>query len=97
MYTSAIVLSECIKIRHEMAIFHFKGFFQGVKIVRLEIRLSKNCEQIKVKEIYLLFVRINAIENSTLNCEVLKCFSWDEIQDRDNFNLEYEHLLNHQP
>ncbi len=97
MYDRAIVLSECIKIKREMAIFHFKGFFNGVKIMSLQMHLAPHWSQLKEKEIYLMLIRINGIEESRLICDILKCYTLDEIQQQDSLNLGYEHLLNHQP
>ena len=97
MFTSAIVLSECIKIKRETAIFHFKGFFNGFKVTRIEIKIDKSSIIFRESEIYLLFVKIKSLKESNLNCEVLKYFTLDEIRNCENFNSEYEHLLNHPP
>jgi hypothetical protein len=66
-----LILSRCGKIVNSDYQFHFKGFYQGLKIVNL-VAITKHEEKFDVDQDYLLWGRKVDVNNGVLRVEIIK-------------------------
>ena len=65
-----IVISFCIKRSEYAQYFHYKGYFLGQKINKIEVNVLQG--QFEIQQEYLLKLKVLRIEKSVLICDVLQ-------------------------
>ena len=77
-----IAVSRCIKAQNGIGEFSFRGFYSGIEIMLLVLKMPPDVEW-KKREDYVLYIRVLSVEGGLLKGVVLRSRELDQLMCKD--------------